>query len=449
MDQRTRTLLVGAACGLVGGVLGVVLTLVWVDPGGGTYGGPSSLPGGVDGGPGRHPHRTEGHRSQEQAGGGADADTGGSDGLADGDPDQDGLDEEVEADEPTSELLEQGLRLGTGEWVPATRVGFDGQGHALTPSFSPDGRWLAFEVHRFVGDVDLFTLDTLGSGPALQVRLPGSQGGPGGLHQFLDPTWHPQGVLVFQGSETGARSRLYYATTSGLTAAQLMDLKTAPGELSFPVVSPDGQEVAFVSDHTGRGDIRSWNRTTGLTAFHTRTPEEERYPAWSPTGQDLAFSRRERGTEALYLVEPSGQERVLAGREGDQTRPAWVDEHTLLYFDGSRGQGAWDLRSVQRTGADTVLAQGVRLPERARPALSPDGRWVAWCLRDPDRDDAVWVRDLSSGREVELQVQGERVGEPALGQLEDRVLLAWTALPDASANWRELYFADVTDALVP
>lgn len=448
MSERTRTTLIASASGLAGLVLGVVLTLVWVGPGQGEYRGPGTKVWGPGYGPGRRAHRTQGHAAdQEPEAHHDEADT--------GQLDQGRSEDEVAPhSQPrggtvvTSVTTERGLRLGPGEWVPTTQVRFECEGHAFNPVFSPDGRWLAFEVIRYAGDIDLFLLDTE-SGQTPQIRLPGGSSLFGGGNQVaVNPTWHPQGLMVFEGSNDSGFFRLYYTTPGGAAAAELLPRAKAPGDLIFPAISPDGNVVAYVSDETGNGDIRSWDRNTDRIRSYTMTAASEMFPAWSPSGWDLTFTRKEHGEEVLWLLEQSGQERLLADREEDQTRPAWVNDDTLVYFDGHRGEDQWDMVRVERDGSDVqVLVEGVRLPLRAEPAVSPDREWVGWAYDDPSRADSLWLLGLDGGERVELRTRIKGAGEPAFGLREGRVLLAWTGLASSQADWRELYFADVTDAV--
>ena len=101
---------------------------------------------------------------------------------------------------------------------------------------------------------------------------------PGGGSSFsssgqvaINPTWHPDGLAIFEASNQGGQFRLYYATPGGSAAAEMLNAAKAPGDLTFPSVSPDGMKLAFVSDQTGNGDIRVWDRSTDRSAQITKS----------------------------------------------------------------------------------------------------------------------------------------------------------------------------------
>ena len=134
---------------------------------------------------------------------------------------------------------------------------------------------------------------------------------------------------------------------------------------------------------------------------------------------------------------------------GDQTRPAYSQgDDRMVYFDGYRGEGQWDLMSVDHNGGDAKkIARGVRLPHRARPAVSKDGDWVAWTYDDPQKGDRVMISRVDGSKTVEIRTEHTACGEPALTERDGKVLLAYTALPGSGAEWRFLMILDVTSKL--
>ena len=91
--------------------------------------------------------------------------------------------------------------------------------------------------------------------------------------------------------------------------------------------------------------------------------------------------------------------------------------------------------------------QPLEQPFRARPALSPDGRYVAFAYADPRRDDAIVLARTDGETTVVIETKYRAVAEPALGRQGERTLLAFTALPASGSEYRSLYFVDITDRL--
>src|SRR5688500_18803412 len=69
----------------------------------------------------------------------------------------------------------------------AGQVRFDGEGHVMHPVWSPDGKMLAFEVNRLVGDVDLYVAAVTGdiAKDGVRVALPGGSSPFGGSNQVV------------------------------------------------------------------------------------------------------------------------------------------------------------------------------------------------------------------------------------------------------------------------
>ncbi|MEZ4240119.1 MAG: hypothetical protein R3F59_29005 [Myxococcota bacterium] len=329
-------------------------------------------------------------------------------------------------------------------------VTFDGEGHAYHPVWSVDGRYIAFEVNRYAGNVDLY-IAPVADGTAksgVRVALPGGANPFGGASQVVvNPVWHKDGYAVFEGSNQGGQFRIYYRGTSGGAAAELIPTTELPGDLTFPSVSNDGRRMAFVADQTGAGDIRIRDTQTGKVVQVTSTPVPEMFPMFAADGAHLLFTRKNEGAEDVFeLTLASGAEKLLASGAGDQTRPNYADAGGIVFFDNSRGEDHWDV-VMASGGAKLVLAKDVRLPLRARPALSPDGKWVAFAYSDPTKSDKVVLSRVDGSRTVDVKTPFTACGEPAITSQGGRVLLAYTALPNSGADWRFLYLQDITDLL--
>jgi len=346
-----------------------------------------------------------------------------------------------------------GLAL-TGGVASAGQISFDGDGHAETPTWSLDGKFLAFEVNRFAGSIDMFMVpiqgDVAGKSP-MKLTLPGSGGGPyggGGGAVVVNSTWHPDRIVVFEGSNQGGDYRLYYAQTTAGNAAEMIPTTDLSGNLTFPAVSPNGMVMGFIANATGNGDVYTRDTTSGKLSQLTDTRETEAFPQFSKDGKNLLFTRKQSGSEDVFLVNVGTEEtKSIASGSGDQTRPNFAGDK-VVYYDGARGEGIWDLAAANASGGgQTILARDVRLPTRARPAVSADGNWVAYSYADPTKDHKIVLQKVDGSKTVEIPTNHKACGDPALTEAGGRVILAYTALPDSGADWRKLHVLDVTDKL--
>jgi TolB protein len=146
----------------------------------------------------------------------------------------------------------------------------------LSPTFSPDGRWMAFNSNRFgtrVPQIMVMPAD----GGEVETISPYEVTGGG---SYSAPAWAPVGDLVaFHGQIQGGRFQILVADMRdrGRRVRQL----TSEGNNEDPTWAPDGRHLAFVGE-------RSWGYGLFVVDVATgaiRTLVESRrvtVPAWSP-----------------------------------------------------------------------------------------------------------------------------------------------------------------------
>ena len=327
------------------------------------------------------------------------------------------------------------------------------EGHISTPAFSPDGWYLAFETNDMKRTVNFYLAKLSGDiikdhrqvGLTVEATQFKKKSGVLG-----DPSWHPDGVVLLGGGGAAKKMRIFMYHPSEEVAVPLFTLKQSPGNLSSPSVSPDGETIAFVSDETGHGDLKTWNRRTNLVVRYTDTKETESSPQFSKDGRHLTFTRKIDNTlDIIQLEMAKRKETAVADGFGDQTRPTHAAGKNVVFFTSEKAPNTWDLATVNgpRNANKRILARGVRLPDRARPAISPDGEWVAFTFDDPSKGDDVWLTRIDGTKTVKIPTPYRGCGEPALGKQAGRIMLAFTALRPDDSDWRLLHVQDITDEL--
>lgn len=334
----------------------------------------------------------------------------------------------------------------------AVEVTWVGGGHGSNPQWSADGNWLAFEVNNNADKVDLYVVKVTAGAPGAptKVTIPGSSSGFSGGGGFAAaPVWHPkQGVLIFQGSNPGGTMRLYYLAATNPAPTEYLSGTQAPGALAWPAISPDGTTVAYTTSASGSGDVMLFSQSTNkVTPAFPSTKEPENAPTFGPDSKRIVFSRKNYGTEDVFTVTAGDTAAAPvkgATGNGDQTRPR-MSGANVVYFTGERGDDHWDIGIVPVAGGDRrILAKDVRLPIRAAPALTPDGSAVVYGSSEPAKDGSVYITKLDGSGTSEIKTGMAAVGEPSIVTANGKSYLAFTALPSAGSDWRQLHVIDIT-----
>lgn len=366
--------------------------------------------------------------------------------------------------------------LGLSPSADAGQVTHAKEGHAYHPVWSLDANTLAFEVNPFATNIYLYFSKASAdkADPGKEVLLPGAKGGFGaGASVVMNPSWHPQGIAVFEGSNNNGAYRLYFANPGGATAAEMLSSSKAAGYLTFPAVSKDGNTLTFVASNDSKpGDLFSWNRTTDVVTQLTNTPDStEMFPSYSADGTKILHTRKQNEAEDIFEVPVAGGTAVVvAGGDGDQSRPVYAAGGRVVYFTNYHGMkadpadpkkkvpirpGEWDIEAVVG-GKATVLAENVKLPLRARPALTTDGEWVAYVSnisKDSEggaRDTNVMMARVDGSKTVKINApEGNfnALAEPALTVQNGQTMLAFTALPNEGSAWRFLYVQNINSQI--
>ena len=227
---------------------------------------------------------------------------------------------------------------------------------------------------------------------------------------------------------------VYRVPTAG-GDAEVLTGETGVAVNFHPRYSPDGSQIAFISDRDGQNnlwlmDADGSNSRSVFSAPLTRAVE----PAWTPDGDYIlvrlgSVSPDPGGRSGIWMYHKDGGEGIQV--VDDQPQAAWPSpsaDGRYLYFHvytgppGLQGRdalaGHWQVRRKDlRTGeiidvtAGTAQQQVRGSSGSAYAAeISPDGRWLAFARRIAGGTisyrghrfgprTALWVRDLQTGAE--------------------------------------------------
>lgn len=178
-----------------------------------------------------------------------------------------------------------------------------------------------------------------------------------------------------------------------------------------PALSPDGRSLAYAWDRGDGGpfDIYLVGARGGEPVKLTDTAASETSPVWSPDGRRIAFARTAGDGDdraGVYLVGTDGtEERKLAGKEIGAVRDvAWLSVDAVVVSARAPGQLRHRLHRVPIDGGQAVvLTDPAADGEGDRdPAVSPDGRVIAFRRSGPSGFDAIMTLAAAGGGATRL-----------------------------------------------
>jgi Tol biopolymer transport system component len=257
-----------------------------------------------------------------------------------------------------------------------------------SPAWSPDGQRLAY-VANANGRRQVFVRGVAGGEVRRVSRHPADE---------IQPTWSADGQHLAFVRARATDQRLEPSSIGGRArrAGDIWTLDLATGEerklienAFAPAYSPDGKRLAF--DASRGGLRRIWmadvNGDHAQPVTHAAGSDViDADPEWSPDGTKLVFRRTERGQTDIVVLDLASAAVIKLTDDDPIDRDAvWSGSGRYIYFSSSRG-GGLDLWRIEvgpdgrPVGQAEQLTRG--LGDEMEPALAPDGRRVAFTVRD-------------------------------------------------------------------
>ena len=205
-----------------------------------------------------------------------------------------------------SAIYVQVLRTGNRQRVSA-RAGVNS-----APAWSPDGRRLALVLSKTDGNLDLYTLDLSNQVLTRLTRHPAID---------TEPCWSADGRELFFTSDRSGGPQVYRVSdTPGGRPKRV----TFEGDYNArPRMSPDQSQLALVHIDRGNYRIALVDMRSSVTQVLTRGQLDES-PSFAPNGRTIIYATREGNQGVLATVSTDGRiQQRLASTLGEVREPVW------------------------------------------------------------------------------------------------------------------------------
>ena len=183
-----------------------------------------------------------------------------------------------------------------------------------------------------------------------------------------------------------------------------------------PRFSPDGRRLVYVGPGRHNADIMLYDIASGAER-RLASDGAAMWPIFSPDGRSVVFNwaaGQRAGTLLLASAPADGSGRPVrlpTDTLNHQQPFTWAaGGRELLYTEGPGPGGDFDLWVAPLAGGGTAHPLMHTAANETQPAVSPDGRWLAW-MTDASGRFQVMVRRYPDGPDVPVSREGGR--EPA------------------------------------
>ena len=234
-------------------------------------------------------------------------------------------------------------RSGGGEeiWVARAdgsqtlQLTYSGGSQAGSPRWSPDGRWIAFDLVVGDGARDIYIVDSAGGRPRVLVE-----------HSAQDrvPSWSRDGNFIYFTSNRTGRDEIFRATVSGGPPVQITD----------------------------RGGYVAQESTDGRTLYYTKTG----------LGSSPLFAR---------LVSAGSEQHVL---DSVYARAFAVADRGIYFIERSDEENTYALKFFEFSTHRTTHLMPIKETPNLGLSASSDGRYVLYTLNEETNTDLVLVNNF-------------------------------------------------------
>jgi serine/threonine-protein kinase len=237
-----------------------------------------------------------------------------------------------------------------------------------------------------------------------------------GLLGSADLAVDTTGTLIYATGAGEGKQELAWVTRDG--KEQAVDPGWSTFYMGTPTLSPDGKSVAEtrIDDPMARSNIWIKRLDRGPSRKLTVGTKDSFMPAWTPNGKSVTFSSNPTtdcdnptGATDLWTQRADGSAPAVMRVHGKSNlyNAHWSpDAKWLIYQTDVALPGSGDILAI-RPGIDAapVPVVATRFSEIS-PALSPNGRWLAYVSNETGRDEIYVVPFPNTGTARAISADG-------------------------------------------
>jgi len=174
--------------------------------------------------------------------------------------------------------------------------------------------------------------------------------------------------------------------------------------------SPDGTQVAFISNISGRSNLWTLPSGGGWPTQLTISDQRQAEPAWSPDGKWIAYISDKDGNELwdIFLVSPQNGEviNLTASPDSADEAPAWSpDSRSVAYMTKDKTSPSFEVDIIDIASRRTIHVTRNSPPQLGNfsPRWSPDGSLLFYTQENASgKDSNIFLYDLAAKRATNL-----------------------------------------------
>jgi eukaryotic-like serine/threonine-protein kinase len=175
-------------------------------------------------------------------------------------------------------------------------------------------------------------------------------------------------------------------------------------------LSPDEKRAAedIADPQTGRNDIWLFDLARGVPSRFTTDDASDSFPIWSPDGNEIVFASTREGVFNLYLKKANGLENEQPLLKSDETKipDDWSRDGKFIIYESRSPKTKLDLWLLPMSGPRDPISFLKTDFNEQQAQFSPDGKWIAY-TSDISGKPEVYVQTFpASGGAVRVSTNG-------------------------------------------